>query len=108
MTHKDKTLLQKAICHWERMRDDPFSPDAPTEDDCALCAAYKAKRHALDTCCALCPVRQSTGVGGCEKTPYLAAYKWWNQNSPSWTSRSWCAWRRRAQKMIDFLESLLG
>ncbi len=105
----DKQLRGMCVNHWKRMlkltvRDikqsrDGDGKDAPTANNCAFCVAYS------DDSCRGCPIQLKAGKRICENTPYLAAYRLYDDIADG-NHRRIKAFHKAVQKEIDFLESL--
>jgi len=79
MDTKTATALEESIAHWERMATgNPTLGEMPTGPQCALCEEFAEEEGPDDPdetdCCFGCPVRDRTGVAGCEKTPFEDAH----------------------------------
>lgn len=91
----------KSVEHWERLASGKRKPgESIGPDYCALCALFwkPAARHVN---CDGCPVKETTGRGGCLKTPYGEAEKAEEHaglDSPEF--------RLAAQAELEFLRSL--
>lgn len=86
MNAKSKKALKDSIAHWRRMAaGTERENEAPCPHDCALCAAHPR--------CHNCPVKNLTGHGGCDNTPYTRAYE------------AWYGWRKGRGSEIEFREA---
>lgn len=99
--------LEQSIKHWERMRDThPVNAiEFPTSSHCALCKEFFDKA-ACNAECRGCPIYIRTRHKGCARGPFNVACDafydaLWNDDKQSLDK-----WKKKAQKMIDFLISL--
>lgn len=110
MNKKAAKALDESIAHHKRMHDfasvDEFEDENPGARHCALCALY-CQISNIDSPCNGCPVMEKTGCGGCNGSPWEAAfdaYIEWKNNPDSKKART--KWRRASTKEIKFLEGL--
>lgn len=95
--------LEQSINHWKRMRDGkPRKNEWPIDMDCSLCKRFKNSFYELEKECVGCPIFIKTGKKYCYKTPYDKAYKAFHDQGYNFGG----TFTKKAQKMIDFLESL--
>lgn len=104
------TALKESIATWEcRAAGEDIWPDA---DSCALCDRFQGNGHES---CQLsgeeCPVREATGAAVCsEATAFLKYDEYYRNSVRRGNTAQYAAsimGRRRAQKEVDFLKSLL-
>ncbi len=101
MTKETEQALRESVAHWERMRDGTtIGFESPHGTYCALCR-YFFKDYKGGPC-AQCPVKLKTLETHCENTPWKTANEAWIMNGPHSQ-----AFKDAADKMIDFLKSLL-
>lgn len=100
MEAKTLQALKESIAHWERMRDgDAYGGEEPTDLHCALCQLFNNENTSDVYRCEDCPIYEDTGRKFCSGTPYIKAQRLWATDNPKFP--------KEAQKMIDYLKSLL-
>ena len=98
MNATTRKALEDSIAHWARLvTGNRQEGEAPDWRWCALCARFYNPSDQCDGC----PVKEETGVNGCDDTPYIYAANAWDahgKDSPEF--------RRAARKVLAFLASL--
>lgn len=104
MDERTLTALQGSIAKWEAVADGSGVDHG--DANCPLCQVFNDGKH----CCDGCPVKQETGRGGCEDTPFdewhehrLEKHRGMRRAIVPGCAE--CA--RLAQAELDFLRSLL-
>ena len=112
LSKREEKAVRKSIEHWERMRNYTLNDflDEPTEnpdtDNCPLCCLYMLG-HEIENECLHCPIFKKTGKTHCYGTPYNKVVNKYYRVFRTSKLVSVKAWERAADKMINFLESLL-
>lgn len=102
MDNETLIALKASIKHWEKNVAAKRRIDASTvAKACALCCMFEIS----DGSCAGCPVRNVSGQGGCNGTPFWDASDAYDAWSRGLGTRD--EWRKAAQAELDFLKSLL-
>lgn len=95
------TALKQSIAHWQRLVIGN-SVDIPSREQCALCGKFWKHGWGLGVLCDGCPVKEKTGLDGCEGTPYKQAEDCFNLQNPKDKQ-----FIKYAHKELAFLKSLL-
>lgn len=107
----DRDLIKRSIDAWVLKRADPAN-HRPSVESCPLCEVYHQGRFLgvgdPDNYCKGCPIRKTTGVEGCAKTPYQTAMNIWNEMNQEDFDVIPKRWREACNKEIKFLKSLLN
>lgn len=92
--------LKQSIAHWRRLATGKEKKgEHPDSSSCALCKLF------IRIGCKGCPVAEKARETGCNGTPFLDAYKRYQQMGWGFASES--TFRTAAKKELAFLESLL-
>lgn len=102
--------LQKSIQKWERnARVKKFDRALVDAEDCPLCHLFMLRSPMSN--CNGCPIKEATGLEGCNSTPYDEAsdtYDEWNYAHPDEELRLKSAknFRAAAEKEVLFLKAI--